>query len=268
MTANKEDDMLFDENELNQLNQYLVKYPDDQMIDQTIDTLRQYVPEKKKRSTFNVGRIKEWIKRAKVEVQFIRPLFWIMSILLFVFGFIITKQLQNNPILTLIIIGPLPFIFGLLEVFRGRDANLLEMELACKLSAFEIILTRLLIVSIFNFSLTLLSTIALSGYNQQENLIEMLLIWLGPFTLFVAGALFLSIRFRGAIFMPMFLSIWIIFSLSLISDGTWSEKLLTFDLPFHLTLIVVGLLLAGLQLKYLNVKFDWYKEDGIIGTSY
>lgn len=266
MTYNKEDD-IFSEQELNQLEQYLVKYPDDQMIDATIDTLRQYVPEKRTARIVPFDRLSGFFKQAKNEVRFIHPLFWIMSMSLYVLGFFVTNQLKYNPLLVLIVLAPLPFVFGLLEVFRGRDANLLEMELACKFSGFEIILTRLLIVSLFNFSLTFLITILFSSV-QDASFIEMLLVWFGPFTLFISVALFLSIHFRGAFFVPIFLSIWLIFCLLLVSDSTWTEKFLTFDLSFHLILVISGIGLVSLQMKNLFNIFNRYQEVGIIETRY
>lgn len=268
MTLNKEDETLLDRKELEQLDHYLVKYPDEQMIRATIDTLRPYVPQKSEASPSKVTRFLEIFKRMKIEVRFIHPIFWIMSIALFVLGYLVTSQLDYNPTLVLIILAPLPFIFGLIEVFRGRDANLIEMELACKFSAFEVILTRLLIVSLFNFGLVLVLALTLATANQQVNLFEMLVVWFGPFTFFIAIALFLSIKFRGVLFVPIFLSIWIIFSLSIVSENVWQERLLTFNVPFHLMLIAVGSSLAIIQMRSLFKQFDRYQEVGTIETSY
>lgn len=260
MTYNKEDE------DLKQLEQYIVKYPDNQMIDATINLLRQYVP--KKKSAAKKDLLIEFIKQAKSQVQFIHPLYWIMSIILFALGHLVTSQLESNPTLTLIILAPLPFIFGLVEVFRGRDTNLMEMELACKFSAFEVILTRLLIISVFNFGLTLILTAVMFTSTEQESLIEMLLSWLGPFTLFITVALFLSTHFRGVQFVPIFLSIWLIFTLLLVSDIRWQEKLVTFDPFFHLILLIIGIVLVSLQVRSLITKFNRYQEGGIFETSY
>lgn len=262
MTFSKED------KELNQLEQYIVKYPDNEMIDATISTLRQYVPEKRKKSLARKERFIEFIKQAKSQIQFIHPMYWIMSISLFALGYLVTTQFASNPTLMLIIIAPLPFVFGLVEVFRGRDSHLIEMELACKFSGFEIILTRLLIVSLFNFGLTLMLTFVMSTSTSQDSLFEMLLVWLGPFTLFITVALFLSTRFRGIQFLPIFLSIWLLFTLLLVSDIRWQDKIITFDLSFHLTLLIIGIVLVSLQVRSLINKFGRYQEGDIFETSY
>ncbi|HHU20039.1 MAG TPA: hypothetical protein GXZ58_07505 [Bacilli bacterium] len=262
MTFNKEN------KELKELEQYIVKYPDNEMIDATISTLRQYVPEKRRKSMIKYDRFTTFLKQAKPQIQFIHPMYWIVSIVLFALGYLITNQLESDPTLTLIIIAPLPFIFGLVEVFRGRDSHLIEMELTCKFSAFEVILTRLLIISVFNFGLTLMLTFVMSTSTTQDNLFKMLLIWLGPLTLFITLALFLSTRFRGVQFVPIFLSIWVMFTLLLVSDISWQEKLITFDLSFHLTLLMIGIVLVSLQVRSVINKFVRYQEGEIFETSY
>ncbi|ADU29481.1 hypothetical protein [Evansella cellulosilytica] len=251
-----------------ELDHYLVKYPDDSMLDETIDTLRQYVPIKQKKSIYYRDRFMTLIKRAKLEAFYIHPMYWTISVFLFVIGYVFTTYSAHNPLLTLIILAPLPFIFGLVEVFRGRESGVLEMEMACKFSVYEIILSRLLLIGVFNLTLTVLLTLSLAPYIQTASLFEVVVIWFAPFTIFVSLALWLSMRFRGAVFVMAFLSMWGIFSLVLASNSMWAERILTVHLPFHLLFTGVGLCLFMLQVRKLFNKYGKNEEVGIIEARY
>ncbi|MNP42510.1 hypothetical protein D3C76_1362810 [compost metagenome] len=58
---------------------------------------------------------------------------------------------------------PVPFILGLLEVFKGRDQGLMEMELTCKITSQQLMLTRLIVVLSANMVFVLLLMLAISG---------------------------------------------------------------------------------------------------------
>jgi hypothetical protein len=108
--------MEFEEME-KELNHYLVKYPDEHKIDATIDTLRQYVPNKQNQSMYPLERLWTLIKHSGTELSLISKSYWIASTILFILGYLITIYGAYNPILTLVILAPVPFIFGLLEEF-------------------------------------------------------------------------------------------------------------------------------------------------------
>ena len=57
------------------------------------------------------------------------------------------------------------------------------------------------------------------------------------------------------------------FTLLLVSDISWQEKLITFDLSFHLAVLIIGSVLVSLQVRGLIDKFVRYQEGEIFETS-
>src|SRR5699024_10598864 len=111
-------------------------------------------------------------------------------------------------LLLLTIITPLPFIFGLFEVFKGRESGVLELEMACKYSAYQVMLSRLLLISLYNIGLSLgLSLI--TSLKLAIPIWEIILIWFAPFTVFAAICLWLSARFRNTSFTVLLISCWV-----------------------------------------------------------
>ncbi|MDG5789071.1 hypothetical protein QA612_16560 [Evansella sp. AB-P1] len=243
-----------------ELNQYLVKYPDEKMMDSTIDTLGQYVPSKRKKNIKYKERMQRLMKIIGTEISTVRKGYWVASVILFVMGYFITGYGAYNPVLTLAILAPVPFVFGLVEVFKGRENGVLEMEMTCKFSSYELMLFRLLIISVFNIILNSILTFAIVPYAEATSLLELVFIWFTPLTLFAAISLWLSIHFRGVVFISIFIPLWLLFSIVLINgSASWTNYLLNVNFLFHLSCMLIGLLLLVLQIKQLIRKYSTYE---------
>ncbi|MCT8138388.1 hypothetical protein H1D32_11880 [Anaerobacillus sp. CMMVII] len=249
----------------NELNQYLVKYPDEQKINMTIDALRQYVPEKKKASIHLIDRFLSLIQHSKNELSLISKLYWLSSTILFILGYFFVIESSFNPMITLIILTPIPFILGLVEVFKGRELGLLEIEMSCKFSAHEIMLTRLFLTGVFNITLNTILTIAFLPLIGSVYMWELLLVWFTPFTMFAVISLWLSMKFRRTAFITTVISLWIVFSIMLISK---TEIILNINIAFYLLFMGVGLFLLTLQIKQLISKYSSYEGVENVEVSY
>ncbi|WP_062049531.1 hypothetical protein [Bacillus sp. JCM 19034] len=251
-----------------ELDCYIVKFPDDDLIESTVDSLRQYVPNREKEIISTKERLRELVIRVSKDFTFIHKGFWIVSCLLLLTGYYIANVSVANPLFILVLFAPLPFALGLLEVFRGRDKGMLEMEMACKHSVYEVVLSKLLIISIYNIVLIGVLTVLLMPNLSHYSLWEVSLIWMTPFTWFVASALFLSIHFRGVVFSSLFTGLWVLFSTFLLSQHRWAEALVHLNVALHVVLLLVGLALCLLQLKRMARKFSSFEEVGTSGISY
>ncbi|MFA9560446.1 hypothetical protein ACERII_24405 [Evansella sp. AB-rgal1] len=264
-------DDIFDEKEYEaiekELSHYLVKFPDEHKIDATIDTLRQYVPDRKTQSPSVMERLVTIIQRAGTEITIVSKSYWIASTILFFLGYLIANQPNNDPLLTVIFLAPLPFIFGLLEVFKGRENGLLEMELACKFSAHEIILSRLFLIGVYNVTLNTVLTISISPVTGRP-LVEMLLTWFTPFTFFVAIALWLSAKFKGQVFVTTFLGLWLVLTVLVLSNNHWMEAFLNPSPVLHLIFLGIGILLNGIQIRQLIKKYVTYEGGARVEVNY
>jgi hypothetical protein len=251
-----------------ELNQYLVKYPDEHHVNATIDTLRQYVPEKSKQTVSHLERFVTLIKRSGTEITLINPSYWIISSLLFIVGYLITSQSAYHPLLTLLILAPLPFVLGLIEVFKGREQGVLEMEMTCKFSAHEIMLSRLFLIGVFNVTLNTMLMISFVPLFDAVSIWQMLMTWFTPLTIFAAIALSLSMKFRGVVFVTIFLVLWSGFCIFTISNQVWIQTLLNLSISFHLLFSCLGIVLLALQVKQLMKKYSSYEGVETVEVSY
>lgn len=251
-----------------ELNHYLVKYPDEQKIDITIDTLRQYVPHKRKSTMHKKQRLLQLLRRSVTEITLISKTYWIVSAILFILGYFITNSTTYDPVLTLVIIAPIPFMFGLIEVFKGREQGLLEMEMACKFSAHEIMLARLLLIAVYNIALNTILTISFVSMIDTVSMWQIILVWLTPLTFFASISLWLSMKFRGPVFLTMVVSLWVIFSFLFLSKPSWLEGLIHANFVMYLLFIGAGTLLLVLQMKRLIKKYASYEGGEVVEISY
>lgn len=251
-----------------ELHQYLVKYPDEQKIAVTIDTLRQYVPHKQKNTVQMKEQLFTLIKRSATEITLISKTYWIVSAVLFILGYFITNSKTYDPVLTLVIIAPIPFMFGLVEVFKGRERGLLEMEMACKFSAHEIMLARLLLIGVYNIALNTILTISFVSLIDTVSMWQIILVWLTPLTLFASISLWLSMRFRGTVFLTMIVSLWVVFSFIFLSKPSWLDVLIQTNFALYLLFMGVGTLLFVLQMKQLIKKYSSYEGEETVGINY
>ncbi|MDQ0253559.1 hypothetical protein J2S74_000931 [Evansella vedderi] len=208
------------------------------------------------------------MKRSTEEVSVVSKSYWITSMVLFLVGYFLTNYGAYNPLFTLVLLAPIPFIFGLLEVFKGREQGLLEMEMACKFSAHEIILARLFLVGMYNITLNSLLAVSFVPLVDSTTIWEMFLIWFTPFTIFAALALALSMRFRGTVFVTTFFSLWLIFIGLLLNHHAWTAHFFNANTVMYFLLMGVGMLLLAIQVRMLIRKYSTYEEGRTLEANY
>lgn len=236
-----------------ELQHFLVKYPDEQAIEATIDTLRPFVPVKKAHPWKQFFQL---IKHAGAEIQFIHPLYWIISAILYIVGFLVITWFNYDAIVSLFIIMPISFIFGLFEMFKGRETGMLEMEMACKFSAQEVLLSRLFLIGTYNIVFNTLLTIGFGLFFNTENIFHLLLCWFTPFTLFASISLWLSMKLRGKVFYLTLLTLWGVISGTLISQPSWLIAFTNVNFIVYLLLFSFGIWLLIKQIRHLLTNYS------------
>lgn len=268
----KHNDIDFDEIELleieENLNQYLVKYPDQDQVNSTIETLHQYLPSNGTQQTSHKRVLKKLMKHSINEFFIISKTYWVSSLLIFIFGYLITLSQSYDPTHTLFILAPLPFVIGLTEIFKGREHGLLEMEMTCKFASHEIMLSRLILIGIFNILLNSLFTILFEPFFTTGYLIDMIMTWLVPLTLFSAVSLYLSMNIKGSLFVVVLLSLWLATSLFIVSNPVWFNTVLSMNSGLKLAFIIAGLTLFSFQIKQITKKYAFYDGDDVYELSY
>ncbi|RNA67118.1 hypothetical protein [Alteribacter keqinensis] len=252
-----------DDKELKEeLDQFLVKYPDEEQIDATISTLRQYVPQKGR--VRSMERLHALVKRSAAEVSLISPAYWVLSVLLFVLGYAMTTVSTDAPLTMFIVLGSLPFIIGVSEVVKGREQGMLEMEMSCRHSSHEVMLSRLFIIGAYNVLLNGVLIIGFVPVNARVSLWEMILVSLTAFTIFAAVSLAVLSRLRGRNAPITIISIWFVTMVALASNYTWIEKYVHGSLLFQGAVLVTGVGLFLMQAKQLAKRFSTFEEEEYI----
>lgn len=256
-------------NLIEMMDYYVVEMPQEDEVNKTIDNLRQFVPKKKKRRSTKVFQA---IKMAVNDVSFLSSTYWLVSFGMFVLGLyaVGTDRIDivnnnNNPYIMAIILSPIPFIFGILEIYKGREEGVMELELSCKMSIGEIMISRIIIVSIYNILLNTILSIVLVHLNSSVIFLRITLMWFTPFTLISGIGLFLVAKLRGSLVTTIFTSIWMIFSISILLQREIADKMMEVNIVVYIVLSILGTVIFLFQMRgYLNRNNTFY-EGGVLG---
>lgn len=256
MKYQKNDDELL----MELLEKYNVPFPDENKINSTIDELRQYMP--KKESIF-----KTILNSSLFNIQFMDKRFWIYSLILFILGLFLVKNSETSPYTVLITLSPIPFIIGLIEIFRGREENVLEIEMSCKTSPQQVILSKFIIIISYNILLNSLLSYFIFWNIPDIILWKITLLWLTPLFLVGSIAFLMAAKIRGNFTITILFSIWIIFSFSLLTNENILNKIMNINILFYIIAIVLGCFIIGKQIsKFTN---DYISERSeYFGTNY
>lgn len=226
------------------LDDYTVEYPNDEAIAQTIDVLRAYVktPDKK-RSPFFPLRLRQ---------LHIRPVFWILNALFFSCGLLAWGVWEGDPYMIMLMVSPVPFILGLLEIFRGRDEGLLELEMSCEYSGQQLMLMKLTAVGVYNVLLCFVLIAIFSVFGEPLLLSKLVIYWATPLTVTASIGFALAWRVRGPVFAPVALVIWLFSASACISALDSKQKL---DILYPMicgAISVLAITLLIVQIKRLR----------------
>ena len=246
------------------LNQYPVEFPSEAEINQTIRELSAYMPEpesaQQKRTSTSLA--KELFQVIRGEIKIFHKSYWLTCAVLLLLGFWLGHQQAIDPYLSLVFLVPVPFVLGLLEVFKGRDLGLMELELTCKITAQQLMLARLTAVLTGNIVFLFLLILLVSGGT------EVIVTWkhaalLYTQLLIAAGtSLWLAMHIRGGTAVSLFLIFWfalVRFVLSIREVKVFIETIQPSVLAVA-ALIGVGLLIS--QIVQMARKYTSQTERG------
>lgn len=192
----------------NLLNRYHIPPVSDQLIDRTVEGLRQYVPVKQNQWERQAEKLADILNAARQDAPFFSWGYWLACLLFFAAGYWIIAVAKANAYTIVLLIAPLPFILGLLELFKGREAGMAELELTCKLSIRELILARVVIIGAYSILLNTLLSVFIYYSQPSAYLWQLTLFWLTPFTSISAMSLYIVQKVRSGYAATFFLTTW------------------------------------------------------------
>lgn len=253
---------------INRLHQYEVDFPDEAEMNRTVEAVKMYMTENTNRRSLIKDHVFNIIRVALMDITYIKPLYWIVSILLYTAG-ILFYWTGQNPYFIVLTLSPLPFILGIFEIFRGRDEGMLELEMSFKFNAASMMLSKLFIIAVFNILLNSLLSVYFAVVQENLNLLHMTMYWLTPFTMVCGLSLMIATRVRSNYSVACLISIWIILCLSLLKIPALEDKLTTMNKAAYALLIVLGTVLFIIQIKLLFSKTTSYFERNVrLETNY
>lgn len=188
---------------------YGVELPPDKGVDQTIEALRRHVPVKPAAVPPAKRRWGDLMRRAGADIAMFSRLYWLGCLILFGAGLWFTLNAAQFSHTAVILLAPLPFMIGLLEVFKGREQGVLEIELACKISVQEIMLSRLLFILLHS----LVWNTCLSGLLylvwDDFSFWSLTWSWFTPFIIVASISLWIAMRIRGTSAIMVLTVVWI-----------------------------------------------------------
>ncbi|SHK69741.1 hypothetical protein [Alicyclobacillus tolerans] len=249
----KENGDQVDVNQLSRmLDKFTVDFPPEHVIQNTIDQAVFHVLQP--REVTAVPLFKRIWGIVSFQTEYVAKWFWLVSALMFLSGYLITASCGYNPYKIIIILSPLPFILGILELFRSVDSGMSQIELTCKTSLPQTLMARLTVLGIYNIVLNTAMSVGLSWLVGMD-LWRVVLFWFVPFTWISAVTLYLSTKFRGRALVPVVALVWSISVALAFSNPSVLSFLLSLNDVMFVVLSLLGLVLFASQIKLLYVRF-------------
>jgi hypothetical protein len=256
------EDIRFSKDDLDPiLRQYHVPYPDESEIERTVESLRAYVPSK--RHTLHIANLKKLLYDTAICLNFTSISFWVISALIYGIGCVLTLSIQMDAYKTMLILAPLPFVFSLLEAFRGREEGVLELELACKITPQEVIVSKILVAGAYNAILNGCLSLIFSFTEPSVLLGKITLFWLLPMLLTGGVALWLCSRIKSVYAVPATLSCWLASAAAIATQEQIFTMLLSLNGWVLITLLVAAIGLFIKEIFTLKKRYCMDQEVAI-----
>lgn len=236
---------------------YTIELPGEEEIDATIEVLRQYVPIKNER----FKKFCHIIRMAEGEITFISKIYWIFCTAIFLIGYFISMS-QIDPYITIMALAPLPSILGIVEVFKARDSGVLEIELSCKISAIEIMLSRILVIGIYSIFMNTVLSVVLYMFRSNIDLWKLSVLWLTPLTLVSGVSLWIAMKIKGDYAVAAIVSTWSMVIIYMCIDKEFVNTIMQLDTVAYMVILSISTLLLVLQLKALRRRYNNIFERG------
>jgi hypothetical protein len=243
------------------LQEYYVPYPAEDQIENTIESLRQYVPATRKSVFVRYQNLTKLVKDAAISINFMGISYWVVTLLLYAMGYVALVSLPGDAYQLIFVLAPIPVILGLLQVFRGREENVTELELACKITPQEIVISKILVICAYNAILNLALSTILSFQSPFIILWKMTLLWLMPMIFTGSIALWFCSKVKGSYSMLLSLIFWVLSSFVLVSQEQLFEKVINLNPWLLAAFICIGIGVFAAQI--VKIKNRYFFERSV-----
>jgi hypothetical protein len=248
---NNQNDIQFDKEIEQFLEAYTIEYPTEEEITKSISIIKTYTPEKKKSVLSIYKSFRPLLKRSSQDIANIHVWFWVANLALFLIGVGSVLFIKQNPYYLIMYLAPIPFLLGLIEAFKSKDENVLELEMSCKYSGQEVILSKLFLIGMYNILLNTAASVALYNLVPYLFLTKLLLYWMTPFTFVMAVALMMAKKFRSGWLTSGFISAWSVACIVILQLTNMYTSLELVNPLIYIGIITISIIVAIYEMKKL-----------------
>ncbi|CEO12351.1 Uncharacterised protein [[Clostridium] sordellii] len=249
------------------LDSYVVKKVDEEKIDLTIETLRNYMPKNSSenlvvnKNIYLLNKIRTNIELMKIQFMLFNKIYIIASLILTLGGLIGAIKYNLNPYVSSYTIAPIPVLLGLVEILRGKEEGVWELELSYKYSFREIIFAKLTIIGITSIAISLFMSFILANTYSEVNLLKLINTSLIPICFISIISLVTASIYRSMNSIALSTGIWIICS-NMVDSNTFKDIANVSNLKLFTMVVILGILtIVSLRLFYKkSINFIDYKK--------
>jgi hypothetical protein len=232
------------------LDAYTVEFPPEHIIQSTIDQSLIHLRQSTVDSSRYLVKLDRLFQMLSIQTEYLAKWFWFFSALLFMSGYLMTIYGSLNPYKAISVLSPMPFVLGVLELFRGVESGMAEIELACKMSLPQTVMVRFALIGSYNIVLNSLISLGLY-WGADIDFGRVVLFWMVPFTWISSIVLLLATKIRGRLLVPVALSVWAIAVTGLLLNRKVLPYLLSLNVALFVLFAMVGCILLLLQARHL-----------------
>lgn len=249
------------------LDSYVVKKVDEEKIDLTIETLRNYMPKNSSenlvvnKNIYLLNKIRTNMELMKIQFMLFNKIYIIASLILTLGGLIGAIKYNLNPYVSSYTIAPIPILLGLVEILRGKEEGVWELELSYKYSFREIIFAKLTIIGITSIAISLFMSFILANTYSEVNLLKLINTSLIPICFISIISLVTASIYRSMNSIALSTGIWIICS-NMVDSNTFKDIANVSNLKLFTMVVILGILtIVSLRLFYKkSINFIDYKK--------
>ncbi|AUN14473.1 hypothetical protein [Paraclostridium sordellii] len=249
------------------LDSYVVKKVDEEKIDLTIETLRNYMPKNSSenlvvnKNIYLLNKIRTNMELMKIQFMLFNKIYIIASLILTLGGLIGAIKYNLNPYVSSYTIAPIPVLLGLVEILRGKEEGVWELELSYKYSFREIIFAKLTIIGITSIAISLFMSFILANTYSEVNLLKLINTSLIPICFISIISLVTASIYRSMNSIALSTGIWIICS-NMVDSNTFKDIANVSNLKLFTMVVILGILtIVSLRLFYKkSINFIDYKK--------
>ncbi|MFC7371601.1 hypothetical protein ACFQPF_07925 [Fictibacillus iocasae] len=241
---------------------YSVDFPNEDEMESSIAMIMAHAPKKKNRLRIVQNGAVSLLQNSMRELLHFDAAFWVLNAIFLTLGAVTLIEQTIDPYMMAFILAPLPFISALYEIFKSRDEGLMELEMSLKYSTQQIMMSRLLMVGVFNLMMNTVLWISFSIVYPDLLFSKLLISWTVPYVLVTSISFLFAMSVKSSISSGIVTAVWVSFCYWALQVETFQNMVVEMDSTPAAIGLLTGILLwvIGIRnMKKMNVRSAGYE---------